>query len=516
MKRLKIIKSYLVLWLFIYFMIYSNSEEVIVFFTSSLSFNIAVLTLLIIGIIVIMRATINLVMLAGTFGILAYKKENLEFYLQGIDRIMPANIAHMFHSRAEKGVLLFTADESRAVIDWIEEKFSHQNRYINYFTGTVLMIGLLGTFTGLLVAIDDMGRIILSLTGDIDLGEVIKGFSGPLGGMAIGFGSSLFGVVAAIIMGVMGYILNKNQEILIEGVEDWLKGRIIDTPSGSGNAGATIEPQAQGGDLPEHRTSFMDVFVDTIGSLTKEMANIAQTNDRLHSITIASVQAARDEHEQNYELFERINDNLSTISDTAKEGNAVTQEKLEQQSQATQQLLGLQKELLASLQNDIKTVVEQLQSDNNNSTEKIEGIQTTLTDISSKLTTENTTLEKLEKLSELNISDLQKQEQTLVELDHSLNTNLKEIQTKIAELRNSSDLRSQELLEKLEQQLAQETGLQKESQKRFVEQNGLLQELVSGSQKNQETLEVIANKEFTTSINSSSEKSSGFFSKLFK
>ncbi|MBD3840129.1 MAG: hypothetical protein IE878_07090, partial [Epsilonproteobacteria bacterium] len=168
MKRLKIIKSYLVLWLFIYFMIYSNFDEVVIFFSSSLSFNIAVLTLLIIGIIVIMHSTINLVMLAGTFGTLAYKKENLSFYLQGIDRIMPANIAHMFHSRAEKGVLLFTSEESRAVIEWIEEKFSHQNRYINYFIGTVLMIGLLGTFTGLLVAIDEMGRIILSLTGDID------------------------------------------------------------------------------------------------------------------------------------------------------------------------------------------------------------------------------------------------------------------------------------------------------------------------------------------------------------
>lgn len=256
-----------------------------------------------------MRSAIALVMLAGTFGALAYKKNNLAFYIQGIDKIMPANIAHMFHSRAEKGVLLFTSEESRAVIEWIDEKFSNQNRYINYFIGTSLMIGLLGTFTGLLVSIDEMGKIILSLSGDIDIGAVIRSFAGPLGGMATGFGSSLFGVISAIILGIMGYILNKNQEALIEGVEDWLKGRIID--SGGGATGANGEQ------LPDQRSSFMDVFIDNISSLTTSMAEISQTNERLHSITIASVQQSRDEHEMSYQLFETMNDSLSNISDAS-------------------------------------------------------------------------------------------------------------------------------------------------------------------------------------------------------
>ena len=313
MKRLKIMKAYAVLWLFIYFLVYSNLEAMKVFFFATLTFNLAVLTVLTIGIIVIMRSSTSLVMLAGTFGALAYKKDNLEFYIQSIDKIMPANIAHMFHSRAQKGVLLFTSEESRAVVEWIDEKFSNQNRYINYFIGTSLMIGLLGTFTGLLVAIDQMGKIILSLSGDIDIAAVIRSFSGPLGGMATGFGSSLFGVISAIILGIMGYILNKNQEVLIEGVEDWLKGRIID--SGPTGAVATLDPTgATAEQLPEHRSSFIDVFIDNIAALTKAMAEISQTNERLHSITIASVQQARDEHETNYELFEDMNKNLVGIS----------------------------------------------------------------------------------------------------------------------------------------------------------------------------------------------------------
>jgi len=310
MKRLKIMKAYAVLWLFIYFLVHSNLEAISTFFFATLTFNLAVLTVLVIGIIVIIKSAINLIMLAGTFGTLAYKKDNLNFYLQGIENIMPANIAHMFHSRAEKGVLLFTSEESRAVIEWIDEKFSNQSRYINYFIGTSLMIGLLGTFTGLLVSIDQMGKIILSLTGDIDLGEVIRSFSGPLGGMAIGFGSSLFGVISAIILGLMGYILNKNQETLIEGVEDWLKGRIIDSPS-AGSSGGLVSTTEE---LPEHKSSFLDVFIDNISLLTKEMAKISMTNERLHSITVASVQQARDEHEITYEVLESMNNNLLSIN----------------------------------------------------------------------------------------------------------------------------------------------------------------------------------------------------------
>jgi len=365
MKRLKIMKAYAVLWLFIYFLVYTNAEAMATFFFATLTFNLAVLTVLVIGIIVIMRSSINLVMLAGTFGILAYKKDNLGFYLQGIEKIMPANIAHMFHSRAEKGVLLFTSEESRSVIEWIDEKFSHQNRYINYFIGTALMIGLLGTFTGLLISIDQMGKIILSLTGDVDLGAIMASFSGPLSGMAVGFGSSLFGVVSAIILGLMGYILNKNQESLIEGVEDWLKGRIIDSAGGAVTAPVgTTTAEA----LPEHRNTFLDVFIDNISSLTKEMAKISVTNDRLHSITIASVQQARDENEANYDLFEAMSKSLVSIDSNAKEHSERIQERL---SGIETVIVSGQKIAIEELKENIHKLSTSIVDTLNNSSEKM-------------------------------------------------------------------------------------------------------------------------------------------------
>jgi hypothetical protein len=388
-------------------------------------------------------------MLAGTFGALAYKKNNIEFYLQGIDKIMPANIAHMFHSRAEKGVLLFTAEESRAVIEWIDEKFSNQNRYVNYFIGTALMIGLLGTFSGLLVSIDQMGKIILSLTGDIDLGKVIRSFSGPLGGMATGFGSSLFGVITAIILGLMGYILNKNQETLIEGVEDWLKGRIIDSGNASPGAGGGMPSlDTTASELPEHRSSFIDVFIDNIASLTKEMAKISQTNERLHSITVASVQQARDEHETNLVLFEEIRDNVSNLNELAKSNVSILEEKLSaldknmkssnetitevinslsnidstlkekfdnlnSSNESINEVLLQSKENLNSIQMELGELLDNLQENSLKEDENLENIVNSLSDLSSKLENENEQLNILEKLGKMQIKDIRKQNEFL-------------------------------------------------------------------------------------------------------
>ena len=541
MKRLKIVKSYLVLWLFIYFIIQSNIDDIIVFFEASLTFNIAVLTLTVIGIIVILRSTVTLVMLAGTFGALAYKKNNLEFYLQGIEKIMPANIAHMFYSRAEKGVLLFTAEESRAVIEWVDEKFSHQNRYINYFTGTVLMIGLLGTFSGLLVAIDQMGRIILSLTGDINLGEVIRSFSGPLGGMAVGFGSSLFGVVAAIIMGVMGYILNKNQEVFIEGVEDWLKGRIIDTPAGGSVAPATVA--VAGGaeqQLPEHKNSFMDVFIDSISALTKEMNNIVNANDRLHSITVASVQSARDEHEQNYEMFENINNNLTKLFETTQQSSESIEtmaqqltneqttfeniEKLQKISitdirKLTETLKETQKSLSEDIQSVGSTIAQLKQSTDEQTQQLLEQLQL---QIQEHLQTRSHTKEDMQALKE----SIQQMQITLTEIikhDEQHNTALiQTLQEQVAklllnELTTTSKEHTATIIDKLEEILQTQQHNYEQSQAEIVKHTQFLQSVVENSHESLENLRQIALKEgLTPAVQNASGKSGGFFSKLFK
>lgn len=570
----------MILWLFIYFLVYSNIDAMTTFFFATLTFNLAVLTVLTIGIIMVMKAAINLVMLAGTFGTLAYKKNNLSFYLKDIDKIMPANIAHMFHTRAEKGVLLFTAEESRDVIEWIEEKFSHQNRYTNYFIGTVLMIGLLGTFSGLLVAIDSMGRIILSLTGDIDLGKVLADFAGPLSGMAVGFGSSLFGVIAAIILGLKGYILNKNQEALIEGVEDWLKGRIIDV--GSTSSSSTND----GNNLPEHKSSFMDVFIDNIASLSQEMAKISQTNERLHSITIASVQQTRDEHEINLELFEEIAKSLKSIDTNAQETTKVfsdqfstlqnsihtdTDSSLKQQQEVLVELFEKLEQAMVNSQNAMAQHFEdqgiKLDKDNNvlrhihqllnqgneASTEQLRSVVESLSALMQAVQTESKTLQTLEKLQKMQVSGTQKQGATMEKIHESLlstqdnnvkqerhlktiNGELTSVRKQVAAAQERSITTISEKIEALEKLLAAETQnikagneLQGKSSDLATKQKEILEQLLSTQEESSKTLtriethtsatEAKVGQLRSTSADTSSNGEThhdGLFSKIFK
>ncbi|MFP4333574.1 MAG: hypothetical protein ACLFQJ_09750 [Campylobacterales bacterium] len=278
MKRIKVLKVFFVFWLFIGYVIFANWETFVIFFTATLAFNIATLSLMTIGTIFIIGSGINLVMLGGTFGALAYKRSGFDFYLRSIETIMPAHIAHMFYSRKTKEKLLFTQEESREVIDWLEDSFHKQKSYISFFINTPLLIGLFGTFTGLLTSIDDMGKIVVTLgSGSIELGEVISSFSGPLSGMAVGFGSSLFAVGVATLLGIKGYILFKYQDILIAGVETWLKDRIVDMNiSSSGDS-----------DLPEHKESFLDVFLDQMNSFTKELSKIGDSNQALAQMSLS-------------------------------------------------------------------------------------------------------------------------------------------------------------------------------------------------------------------------------------
>ena len=302
MRRVKILKVFFIVLLFIAFILYANFTLIKTFFIATLTFNIPIVTVFSLAVLVIYQSAIRLTMLAGTFGIIAYKKgPSLEFYLAGVTKIMPATIAHMFTRRAKKGVIFFSEQEAKDVTEWLENQFFKEKGYTAFFVGTSLTLGLLGTFAGLLVAIDQMGKIILSFGGDnIDMGEVMTAFSGPLGGMAIGFASSLFGVASAIILNLLQYILTKSQAAFLEDVQEWMKGRIvesqaIDTIEDMGPSKSVAVSSNEG----MASAGFLDIFVDTIGDFTEKME---------HSNNISQ------------DMFKKIADRLDqTVSNTDNE-----------------------------------------------------------------------------------------------------------------------------------------------------------------------------------------------------
>ena len=362
MKRIKIFKVYFILWLFVYFIAISNIETFKLYFMSTLTFNIAIVAILAIGTIMLLKGAKEVVMLAGTFGVLMYKKRNLPFYIRGIEKVLPSNIADKISSRAKNELLFFTQQEKEEILSWIDEQFANQNKYNNFFIGTVLMIGLLGTFSGLLGAIGSMANIVMSLSGsDIDIGKIMAGFSGPLSSMAVGFGSSLFGVISAILLSIKGYLLNRAQASVLDGVENWLNAKTVDTlqvmeENSSENAREILEKQP----------GFMDIFVEKMGELHQEIHMLNTNNKLLHDAFAKSLHVIEDmQHTQKettqsmVEILQALyKQNLNHVNQTDQLTQLVSKNH-EDQTHLLSELVTLQKEQRYQM-TDINTQLEDL------------------------------------------------------------------------------------------------------------------------------------------------------------
>jgi len=362
MKRIKIFKAYFILWTFIYFIGYSNKETFVEYFMSTLTFNIVIFTILGIGSIMLLKASKDISMLAGTFGVLMYKKNNLSFYLHGLENVLPSTIANKIKNRVDTNRLLFTQQETEDLLGWMDEKFSNQNKYNNFFIGTVLMIGLLGTFAGLLGSIGSMSSIVASLAGDnIDIGKIMAGFSGPLSSMAVGFGSSLFGVISAIILSIKGYILNRSQASLMEGVENWLNSKVVESVDDS----IALTPVNE---LKDHQKSFMDLFLETMDTLSKRIENISNSNETFKRellTTISSVtQANNHKVEQVSQTNIQILDSFNKLIELQRENVSMlnsTKNSMAKQEEVINELKSSSKieqlhfaEALSSIHNTLK------------------------------------------------------------------------------------------------------------------------------------------------------------------
>ncbi len=376
MRRIKILKIYFIFILFLVFLVFSNLQLISTFFFATLTFNVAILTIFSIGLLILYQSAIKLTMLSGTFGILAYKKgKDLEFYLQGITGIFPATIAHMFNKRAKRGVLYFTQNEAKDVSEWLGEQFFNQKGYTNFFVGTSLMLGLFGTFTGLLVAIDEMGAIILSFGGDdIDLGEVMTSFSGPLGGMSVGFASSLFGVASAVILNVMQYILTRNQAAFLHDVEDWMKGKIIESQTSdlfedeTGVVRSQVPSaaaQPAGGTAQAPTGGFLDVFVDTMSNFTDKLEKSNTYNEEMFKAISESLNSSNKTNEKESMLLEDVVNNLRELNVNQFSNASMMEESLQEISNVIMSEHKTMKKSLQLQEENNKILLELVQSLNN-------------------------------------------------------------------------------------------------------------------------------------------------------
>jgi hypothetical protein len=142
-------------------------------------------------------------------------------------------------------------------------------------------------------------------------------FAIPLSSMAVGFGSSLFGVISAILLSIKGYLLNKAQESLLAGVENWLQEKTVEKVSGEDKAGA-LTPSTM---LDNHQKSYMDVFVEQIAALSYEMREVSAVNKQFQSTFIETMRALKSSSQQEQEFLYQMKNSLEDIAKSSIENS---------------------------------------------------------------------------------------------------------------------------------------------------------------------------------------------------
>lgn len=112
------------------------------------------------------------------------------------------------------------------LIDGIDTRLSDDRSLLQYVTGLLVFLGLIGTFIGLMNMVGSVGGIIggLDTTGSNSdaFSKLISDLKGPLVGMATGFSSSLFGLFTSLTLGLMGRFSSQAANTLKIHFEAWL------------------------------------------------------------------------------------------------------------------------------------------------------------------------------------------------------------------------------------------------------------------------------------------------------
>ena len=125
-------------------------------------------------------------------------------------------------------------------------------RFVRSATGLLIVLGLVGTFYGLTSSIGKLVHLVTSDTaGAAEIGQALtQGLSQALSGMAVAFVTSLFGIVAAIVMMLLNIASNVGDrrtaamvrvEHFLDGVSaQWLRERGPRAADSSGVAAAEL------------------------------------------------------------------------------------------------------------------------------------------------------------------------------------------------------------------------------------------------------------------------------------
>ncbi len=126
----------------------------------------------------------------------------------------------------DRGPAGISTTVTRSLLDSLGMRLDETRDITRYIAGTLVFLGLLGTFTGLSETVAAVGDTLKSLNGGADIASVFEdlktGLAKPLSGMGVAFSSSLFGLAGSLIIGFLDLQASQAQNRFYNELEDWL------------------------------------------------------------------------------------------------------------------------------------------------------------------------------------------------------------------------------------------------------------------------------------------------------
>lgn len=194
-------------------------------------------------------------------------------------------------------------------------------RFVKSCASLPIVLGLLGTFYGLTLSI---GKLAALVSGDVEDASAITesltaGLTQALSGMSVAFSTSLFGILAAIVMTLLGVFFNvtDRRTALMAQIEAYLDNVVLsaaatDTAQPAGAAGVPGPARGRAGQPLDQSIAAFEQTVARLGGAVMHFESALET--------FAST--TRDFHEFNLHLkdnVQRMSLSFGDLSDTLKE-----------------------------------------------------------------------------------------------------------------------------------------------------------------------------------------------------
>jgi hypothetical protein len=111
-----------------------------------------------------------------------------------------------------------------AAIDALNESLEWRGRMLDYASGVLIGLGLLGTFVGLMhtmAGIKDAMALVSGAGGTASANALIGGLTAPLAGMSTAFSASLLGLIGSLAVGALAQFVSRSSSNWIESIREW-------------------------------------------------------------------------------------------------------------------------------------------------------------------------------------------------------------------------------------------------------------------------------------------------------